>query len=74
MKRHIKTSLGTSDEFYCNTPNDPLILGEIQGKPDVPTHWALKSSTLLDAHGSLYKGITLVRWSWHPKMQRRIRR
>ena len=35
LKRHIKTALGTSKVFYTNTPGDPLIQGEVQGKADV---------------------------------------
>jgi len=59
LKRHIKTALGTSKVFYTNTPGDPLIQGEVQGKADVASLWTMVSSSILMAHRQVYQGIDL---------------
>ena len=59
MTRHIKTGLGVSENTYSNTPGDPRIIGEIQGKGDVATLWAFMSSMLLLAHSFVWTGLDL---------------
>ena len=67
MKRHIKTGLGVSKEYYSNTPLEPTINGEIQGKADTGCAWTLTSSALLTAYDSLHHGIYLPDVSGDPE-------
>ncbi|KAL7536722.1 hypothetical protein ACHAWF_007008 [Thalassiosira exigua] len=59
MKHYIKTALGVSRLYYCMKRGEPAIQGEIQGKGDVASMWAMVSSLLLLAFESLYEGIYL---------------
>ncbi len=59
MNRHIKTAYGISAGSYTNPIEEPKLKGEIQGKGDVASLWAMTSSTLLTAHQTLYQGIHL---------------
>ena len=70
MQRHIKTGLGVSKKSYGNTPNEPRIIGEIQGKGDVATLWAFISSTLLLAHSLLWTGLDLPSSTGGPGLKR----
>jgi hypothetical protein len=59
LKRAVRTGHGVSQQVYQNTPNDYRIIGELQGKGDVALIYMLLSSTVLEAHSSLYRGIDL---------------
>ena len=59
MQRKIKTNLGISTASYGNRPGAPIIQGEYQGKGDVASLWVMQSSTILEAHSSLYSGLSL---------------
>ena len=59
MERSIKTGLGVSKQVYRNEPGKPKVKGEVQGKGDVASLWAMTSSHLLTAHGALYQGANL---------------
>ena len=54
-----KTGLGVSDETYGQEPGEPYIGGEIQGKGDVPSLFAVQSSILLEAHRRIAPGLHL---------------
>ena len=59
LKRAVRTGHGVLKQVYQNTPNDYRIIGELQGKGDVALIYMLLSSTVLQAHSSLYHGIDL---------------
>jgi hypothetical protein len=59
LKRAVRTCHGVLQKVYQNTPNDYRIMGELQGKGDVALIYTLLSSTVLEAHSSLYHGIDL---------------
>jgi hypothetical protein len=59
MERSTKTGLGVSKQVYRNEPEKPKVKGEVQGKGDVASLWAMTSSHLLTAHGALYQGANL---------------
>jgi hypothetical protein len=48
-----------SEQTYGNCPGQLPLAGEYQGKGDVAILYALLSSIVLDAHESMYEGITL---------------
>ena len=67
VKRHIKTGLGVSKEYYSNTLKEPTINEEIQGKVDTGCAWTLTSSVLLTAYDTLHHGIYLPGVSGDPE-------
>ena len=59
MQRHVRTGLGTSEDFYSEKPGEPSLCGEIQGKADVPSLFTASSSAMLKAHAALAPGLHL---------------
>jgi hypothetical protein len=59
MQHHIRTSHGESAEYYTHQPGDKRLAGEIQGKGDVATLFALESLTILNTHKEMATGIEL---------------
>ena len=59
MQRHVRTGLGTSEDFYSEKPGEPALCGEIQGKADVPLLFTASSSAILKAHAALAPGLHL---------------
>jgi hypothetical protein len=44
---------------YKNETGQPQIIGELQGKGDVALIYMMLSSTVLDAHATMYSGLEL---------------
>jgi len=59
VNQKIKTGLDVSKKSYRNQTAQPRVLGEIQGKGDIASFWALISSVLLLAHSLIYQGLKL---------------
>jgi hypothetical protein len=70
LKRSVRTGHGVSQKVYQNTPNDYRIIGELQGKGDVALIYMLLSSTVLEAHSSLYHGIDLLPATPGPRIKK----
>ena len=60
LQRHVRTGLGVSKGFYCQVRGEPRLGGEVQGKADVPTMFALLSDVLLRAHASIALGLEMT--------------
>ena len=60
MDRKIKTGLGVPKKSYKNQPGQPRIMGEIQGKGNIASFWALISSALLPAHSLMSQCLKLL--------------
>jgi hypothetical protein len=60
LKRAVRTGHGVSTTTYGNfDPEQPPLAGEYQGKGDVAILYAILSSIVLNAHATMYDGITL---------------
>jgi hypothetical protein len=59
LERSVRTGHGVSELTYGNRPGRAKIAGKLQGKGDVAPLYALLSSTIMDAHATLYAGICL---------------
>ena len=60
MEHHVKTQHGVSSTSYKQTPNEPIMAGEIQGKADPACLWNLESQTLLQTHQQIHDGVNLA--------------
>jgi hypothetical protein len=55
----VRTGHGVSTKMYRNfDPEEPPLAGEYQGKGDVAILYAILSSIVLNAHSTMYTGIT----------------
>jgi hypothetical protein len=70
LKCSVRTGHGVSQKVYHNTPNDYRIIGELQGKGNVALIYMLLSSTVLEAHSSLYHGIDLLPATPGPRIKK----
>jgi hypothetical protein len=68
MQHHIQTAHGDSTNYYENDPESIPMSGEIQGKGDVATLFALESQTILNTHRELTTGIVLPHVA-HPNVR-----
>jgi hypothetical protein len=59
LKQSVRTGHGVSEQVYKNKAGQPRIIGELQGKGDVALIYMLLSSTVLDAHATMYNGLEL---------------
>ena len=59
LQRHVRTGLGVSEGYYCQDESGPRLGGEVQGKADVPTMFAMLSDILLRAHASIAPGLEM---------------
>jgi hypothetical protein len=59
LERSVRTGHGVSETTYGNRPGQPKLAGELQGKGDVAPLYALLSSSIMDAHKSMYGGVEL---------------
>jgi len=60
MDQQIKIGLGVSKKSFRSQPEQPSILGEIQGKGNTARFWALINSVvLLLVHSLMYQGLKL---------------
>ena len=60
LKRNVRTGCGDLEESYKEHEGDDVLNGEVQGKGDVASLWCLMSHTILEAHTTLHKPITMV--------------
>ena len=59
LKRSVRTGHGVSEQVYMEVDGEPRIIGELQGKGDVALIYMLLSSTIFDAHATMYNGLVL---------------
>jgi hypothetical protein len=59
LERSVRTGHGVSEVTYGNRRGTAKLAGELQGKGDVAPLYALLSSSIMDAHGTLYNGVDL---------------
>ena len=69
LQRHTRTGLGVSKEYYCQKKGEPRIGGNVQGKTDVPTMFALLSDVLLRVHASIAPGLEMHSCNLEHKVQ-----
>ena len=70
MKRHVRTGLGVSEEYYNEAEGDIPLLGEIQGKADNPALYTASSSAMLHTHAALAPGLELRSCTGERSMKR----
>jgi hypothetical protein len=71
LRRSVRTGHGVSEVTYQNEPGHAKIIGELQGKGDVALIYALLSSTVLEAHATMYPGIKLLPATPGPGIEKR---
>ena len=59
LKRHVRTGLGVSEEYYSEEAGDFTLQGEVQGKADNPALFTACSSGILHTHSKLAPGLEL---------------
>ena len=71
LERAVRTGHGVSDQTYGNRTGEPMIRGEYQGKGDVASLYAALSSTVMQAHSRVYKGLDLPPPTLGPGIRKR---
>jgi hypothetical protein len=59
LERLVRTGHGVSEVTYGNRRGSAKLAGELQGKGDVAPLYALLSSSIMDAHRTLYQGVEM---------------
>eukprot|EP00957_Ditylum_brightwellii_P008824 669477-Ditylum_brightwellii.AAC.1 len=59
MKHYVRTTTGTTNEFYQHSADSPKY-GEGQGKTSSPSNWLFQSSTILSTLHALVTGVLLT--------------